>query len=182
MISFVFRTGSLACVVLLNVFAIFLLLRGHNLPGGGFVAGAASGVSLIILSMNFGVQHVRDSLKIDPVSLVALGLVISFVVAIAPLFFGYSFLEHFHFPIKGWGALENLPLGTPILFEIGIYAIVVGIVSKITFIMMNSSRGLTPFSEDEMKRFGHSHEVPVVDQEVAAADQELPYERREAPP
>lgn len=162
MSSTFFLLGSMACIVFLNVFAVFLLLRGHNLPGGGFIAGAASAVSLIILSMNYGADRVRKSLGFDPIAMATSGLTMSFCVACAPMLAGRRFLEHFHLSTMALPVVGKFELGTPLLFEVGIYLIVVGIISRIVFAMLSSNSGMSPFTAEEMRRFSHTQEIPVV--------------------
>ena len=107
----------------LLLLALFLLFRGHNLPGGGFIAGlmAASAFQLQILSRG----HVRVRLTIGPYlnSSIGLGLALAVLAGVTGLLKG-SFFEGVWFSLA-LPLLGYLKLGTPIIFDLGVFLVVV---------------------------------------------------------
>jgi len=118
---------------LLLLFSLFLLLRGHNEPGGGFVGGlvAASGFTLYALA--HGVALARLRMRLDPHTLVAAGLLTALGSGCLALFTGLPFMT-------GLWYGERLPLigkaGTPFLFDTGVYLLVLGMTLLIVFSLM----------------------------------------------
>ena len=74
------------------IFSVYLLLRGHHLPGGGFVGGLIAGSSYALYALAFDVASARKRLKIDPISLAAMGLLIACLSGIPALLYGKAFL------------------------------------------------------------------------------------------
>ncbi len=128
--SIILSTSVKYLTPLLLIFSFFLLLRGHNEPGGGFVGGliAASAYALFVIAN--GIDEAKNFLKIDPILLIAVGLSIALCSGLVSLFFGEVFMKGLwlenEFPVIG-------KLGTPLLFDVGVYFLVLGIVTKIIF-------------------------------------------------
>jgi len=114
----------------LLVFSLFLLLRGHNLPGGGFAGGLVASTAFVLQGLAYGVVSARRMLAIDPRTLSAIGL----AVAVASGVFGFP--EGLPFLTGVW---DQTPvpvigkLGTPLLFDVGFYLLVAGISCLIFF-------------------------------------------------
>jgi len=128
--SYLFKAWSKFIFFFINILAIYLFFKGHNEPGGGFIAGIASGISIIFLYMALGKTKINQILTIDASIIALVGLLIAFITAIAPICFGYPFLYHkmihLHLPLMG-----DLHVGTPLFFDLGVYFVVVGISAKI---------------------------------------------------
>lgn len=110
--------------------AIFLFLRGHDLPGGGFIAGlvAASAIELTILAR--GTQETRDRYGPWAVPLAGAGLTIAVGAALLGMYQGGFFRGIWlEIPVAG----EKLKLGTPQLFDLGVMLVVVGM--AITYLL-----------------------------------------------
>jgi NADH:ubiquinone oxidoreductase subunit 5 (subunit L)/multisubunit Na+/H+ antiporter MnhA subunit/multisubunit Na+/H+ antiporter MnhB subunit len=120
--SFVIRFGANALFFVLQAFALFLLLRGHNQPGGGFAGGLVSALGFTIRALAFGAGAVRASLRVDPLSIAAGGLLLAGTTAIVPALLGYRFFEHFMGPYG---------LGTALAFDTGVLFVVLGVTTKI---------------------------------------------------
>jgi multicomponent K+:H+ antiporter subunit A len=107
------------------VFSVHLFLRGHDLPGGGFSAGLTGSAALVLLYMARGVRWVEARFRVAPVRWIALGLLTSFATGLGSLLFGYPFLtsyfRHVELPLLG-----NLALPTALLFDLGVFILVVG--------------------------------------------------------
>ena len=107
------------------LFGLHLFLRGHDLPGGGFVAGITVAVALILLYMARGARWVETHLRVLPVRWIGLGLLLAAGTGLASLVFGRPFLtSYFHYaelPLLG-----RLPLASAVLFDLGVFCVVVG--------------------------------------------------------
>jgi len=123
-------TGHIFPLMLL--FSGFLLWRGHDEPGGGFVGGLVATAAFALVAIAFGVAKARSTLGVDPLWLIASGLAVVLATAGLPLLVGKAFLTGLWLEIRLPGA-EPLALGTPLIFDIGVYAIVVGTSLKIIF-------------------------------------------------
>ncbi len=131
--SYIFRTVVQFLFFIINLFALYLMLRGHNYPGGGFIAGLATGVSILLLALALGAQGVDRYLRFDPIRLAASGLLLAALTSLAPALFGQTFLEHFHIHLHHLPLFGDLHLGTPLLFDGGVYLVVVGITARKSF-------------------------------------------------
>jgi multicomponent Na+:H+ antiporter subunit B len=159
--SYIFRAIGSFLFFIINVFALYLLLRGHNLPGGGFIGGLASALSLIMLSLAYGVERAQRILHIDPVRLAAVGLAIAVATALLPVLVGAPLLRHYHWKFEGVPLLGRLELGTPLIFDLGIFLVVVGVTAKMIFVLARSISGLTALEEKEWHRYAAELEEPV---------------------
>jgi multicomponent Na+:H+ antiporter subunit B len=158
---------------LVNAVALYLLLRGHNLPGGGFIAGLASAISLVLLSLALGVEAMPRVVRWDPVLLAGAGLLLAALTATAPMLAGRPFLEHFHVHWSDVPLLGEVHAGTPLLFDAGVYLLVVGVTTKLIFVLSTSARGQRPLGAGEERRYSSPLESPI--EEAASA----PERRRE---
>jgi multicomponent Na+:H+ antiporter subunit B len=110
---------------LLLLFSLFLLLRGHNAPGGGFSGGLVAGAAFILAALARGTSHVRQQLPCSASFLVQLGLLLGFVAAILPLLLGQP-------AFTGLWIEPKLPVigtaGSFLIFDTGVYLLVMGFV------------------------------------------------------
>jgi multicomponent K+:H+ antiporter subunit A len=105
--------------------SLFMLLRGHNLPGGGFIAGLITAAALIMQYLANGVNWTESRLPSNMHPPLACGLLIATVTGLASLLFGYPFLTstfgHLNWPIVG-----EFELASALAFDLGVYLVVVG--------------------------------------------------------
>jgi len=156
--SVIFRAVASGLFFLVNIFAIYLLLRGHNLPGGGFIGGLGSALSLILISLAFGVEHAQRTLRVDPVRLAAGGLGLAVLTALLPLLGGDALLRHYHVTLPLLGGVK---VGTPLLFDIGVFFVVVGVTAKLVFALARPNAGLTALSAAEWRDYAAPLEEPI---------------------
>jgi multicomponent K+:H+ antiporter subunit A len=120
------------------VFAVYLLLRGHNLPGGGFVAGITLAVGMILQYMAGGTRWAEDRLAIRPLRWIALGVLTAGATGIGSWLFGYPFLTshgaHFEVPLIG-----TLHVPSAMFFDLGVFALVVGATGLILIALAHQS-------------------------------------------
>jgi multicomponent Na+:H+ antiporter subunit B len=112
------------------LFSFFLLVRGHNEPGGGFVGGLVAATAFALVLLGEGLPVARRLLRIDPLALVAAGLLLALLSGASALLRGAPFMTglwlKFPLPVLG-------KVGTPVVFDAGVYLVVLGIVLAILF-------------------------------------------------
>ncbi|MDX2079242.1 MAG: Na+/H+ antiporter subunit B [Terrimicrobiaceae bacterium] len=137
--TLILNTTCRVIMGLLLVFSVFLLLRGHNLPGGGFSGGLVAASSFSLFALGYGVEAARRLLRIHPCTLIGIGLVVALVSAVvAPVWdlpFFTGLWDKNPLPVVG-------KLGTPLLFDTGVYIVVLGVVLQLVF----------SFSEEEPEK------------------------------
>ncbi len=126
--TMILRETTRRLVPLILVFSVFLLLRGHEHPGGGFVGGLVAAIAFSLHAFVFGPQAARGILRVDPRAVGAVGL----AVAIASGFVG-SIRDAAPFLTGQWGVPAGIKLGTPVMFDVGVYLVVIGVV--LTFVI-----------------------------------------------
>jgi multicomponent Na+:H+ antiporter subunit B len=128
--SLILSTAARTVTPLLLVFSVFAFLRGHNEPGGGFIGGLIAATGLGLIALADGTERMLQVLRVPPRTLLAMGL----LAALASTLFG---LPAGDVLLKGvWVSVPTpfgeAKLGTPLLFDLGVYLVVVGTV--LTFI------------------------------------------------
>ncbi|MDD3836727.1 MAG: monovalent cation/H+ antiporter subunit A [Phenylobacterium sp.] len=126
----------MAPIILL--FAVHLFLRGHDLPGGGFSAGLTASVALILLYMARGVRWVEARIIVLPVRWIAVGLLVALATGAGSFVFGYPFLTSY-FTYLDFGPLGRTPLATALLFDLGVFILVVGATTLILIAIAHQS-------------------------------------------
>lgn len=133
--SLILRTATRYLLPLLLLFSVFALLRGHNEPGGGFVGGLVAATAFALYAISSGVASARNLLQISPRSLIGLGLLLSASSGLVGLVSGDAFMtaqwDTNEIPVVG-------KLGTPFLFDIGVYLVVIGITLTIFFALVEA--------------------------------------------
>lgn len=126
MTSLILRTASRFLLILLFQFSVFLLLRGHNEPGGGFVGGLVLAAALTLYAIAYDVRTIRTFLPCRTQTIIGLGLLLAGSSGIWAMMRGEPFMtgQWVHATVLGL----DLHLGTPLLFDVGVYLVVVGIV------------------------------------------------------
>jgi multicomponent K+:H+ antiporter subunit A len=109
----------------IGVTAIFLLLRGHDLPGGGFVAGITMSVAFILQYMARGTNWVEARLRVLPVRWMGVGLLVGGGTGATAWLFGHPFLTSYFSYIE-LPLIGSMPLASALLFDVGVFALVVG--------------------------------------------------------
>lgn len=107
------------------VVSFYLFMRGHNQPGGGFVAGLVMSVAFILQYMVAGTQWVEAQMSLRPMRWMGFGLFSATLTGLGALFVGYPFLTthtwHFSLPVLG-----DIHVASALFFDVGVYAMVVG--------------------------------------------------------
>lgn len=105
--------------------SVFIFFRGHNLPGGGFIAGLITAVAIILLYISQGVDWVKARMNIEYQRVIAIGLLIALLTGAASWLFNRPFLtswfDYYQLPVFG-----EIELASAIAFDLGVYVTVVG--------------------------------------------------------
>ena len=131
MTSIILRTATRILMPLLLLFALFLLWRGHNAPGGGFVGGLVVAAAFVLYAIASGIPASRRALLVDPSALLSVGLLIALASGAIAILRGRVFMT------AAWTSLGPQPsavaIGTPLLFDVGVFLAVIGVVLTIVF-------------------------------------------------
>lgn len=132
MTSIIFRTATRYMFPPLLVFSVYVLLRGHHYPGGGFVGGLFAGSAFALYALAFSVSDARKALRADPRDVTAVGLAVALLSGIPPLFSKETFLTGtwWTLPLPAGGTLD---IGTPLFFDIGVYLVVLGVLLTLVY-------------------------------------------------
>ncbi|HET6519085.1 MAG TPA: monovalent cation/H+ antiporter subunit A, partial [Geminicoccaceae bacterium] len=105
--------------------SVYLLLRGHNLPGGGFIAGLVTSVALVMQYMANGMHWTQQRLRLDYHPVIAAGVLFAGLTGVASWLFGRPYLTstyaHVHWPVVG-----DFELASAMVFDLGVFLTVVG--------------------------------------------------------
>ncbi|MEO5819664.1 MAG: Na+/H+ antiporter subunit B [Vicinamibacteraceae bacterium] len=121
-----FRTATRILMPLLLLFSVFLLLRGHNEPGGGFVGGLVAAAAFALYGLAYGVERAQQALFVEPLTLLGAGLLIAFASGLPALLRGQPFLT------AQWLA-GPVAFGSPVVFDLGVYLVVTGVAAMMIF-------------------------------------------------
>lgn len=127
--TLIFRTVAPVLTALMIIFSIFILLRGHNQPGGGFIGGLIAASAFAIYGIAYGVAAVRRALWFHPMSIAGAGLLMGVVSGLISLFAGVPFMTGLWIYPHLFGV--EVPLSTVMSFDIGVYLVVVGAITSI---------------------------------------------------
>lgn len=127
--TLIFRTIAPGLTSLMLLFSVFVLLRGHNDPGGGFIGGLIAVAAVAIYGIAFGVPVARRALHFHPLAIAGAGLLLSAVSGLVSLLFGFPFLTGVWTSFRLLGV--EVDVSTVMAFDIGVYLVVLGSLSSI---------------------------------------------------
>ncbi|GAB1442898.1 Na+/H+ antiporter subunit B [Ignavibacteriales bacterium] len=138
MSTLILRTAVKFIIPGMFLFSLFLLFRGHNEPGGGFVGGLVAAAAVILYTLANGVEMAEEMLHVSPQMLMATGLLMALLAGITGWVAGKEFMTGIwldvSIPVMG-------KFGTPVLFDIGVYLLVTGMVVKVIFTLADTREG-----------------------------------------
>ena len=136
MSTLILRTASNYLLPVLLVFSIFILLRGHYLPGGGFVGGLIAAIAFVLHAFANGLDTTKGLLRFHPGFLMPVGLALAFFSGMAPVILGQAFMTGlwlpYHVPVLS-------SIGSALFFDIGVYLVVIGVTLTIIFTISESA-------------------------------------------
>ena len=127
--TLIFRTAAPFLTALMLLFSVFVLLRGHNEPGGGFIGGLIAASALAIYGIACGVTAVRRAIVFHPLSIAGFGLLAATIAGILSILAGVPFMTGLWIYPHLFGV--EVPLSTVMLFDTGVYLVVVGAITSI---------------------------------------------------
>ncbi len=127
--TLIFRTVAPFLASLMVLFSIFVLLRGHNEPGGGFIGGLIPASAFAIYGIACGVAPVRRAIYFHPMNLAGFGVILGTMAGMVSIFFGVPFMTGLWVYPVIFGV--ELALSTVLVFDIGAYFAVVGTMTSI---------------------------------------------------
>lgn len=135
--SIILQAATRYLLPILLVFSIFVLLRGHYHPGGGFVGGLVASIAFMLHSFAYGTNETMKLLKRKPLSLIPIGLSLAVLSMFLPILFGVPVMTGMWFenPLPVIGTV-----GTALFFDIGVYLVVIGVVLTILFTISQNTR------------------------------------------
>lgn len=133
----ILKTAASYLLPLLLLFSIYIFLRGHYYPGGGFVGGLIASIAFVLYTLAYGLKKTKDLLAIPPIILMPIGLSLSMFSALMPIFIeGEPYM-------KSLWLEKKIPalgvVGTPMLFDMGVYLVVLGVTLTIIFSIKESA-------------------------------------------
>ncbi len=134
--SIILRAGTRYLVALLLLFSIYMLLRGHNEPGGGFIGGLIGATGFVLYALGCGTVEAREALRLRPERIAVAGLGVALAAGLLAALFGDALFT------GQWLFLgadpstpddKGLPLSTVLIFDIGVYLVVFGAILTLVF-------------------------------------------------
>jgi multicomponent Na+:H+ antiporter subunit B len=136
--SLILRTAALVILPLQLLFSVFLLLRGHDEPGGGFIGGLVASGAFALYLYAYGHNALTTLVRVSPKDILAVGLLLGLMATVPSVFLGQAFFTAQWLEIS---LGENLvKLSTVLIFDIGVYLTVVG--TLLTMFMSLSENGM----------------------------------------
>ena len=140
----------------LIILSIYLLLTGHNSPGGGFAGGLVAGLALVARYLAGGRHELGATVPLDAGRILGIGLALAVTMAILPLFFGQSALASSWLDVD-LGIFGTLPFVTSTLFDVGVYLVVFGLILDVlrslgAEIDEHEEAEIAAFEEEEVSR------------------------------
>lgn len=144
--SLILRTAVRYVFPLLLMVSVYLLLRGHHEPGGGFVGGLAAASGYILYALAYDAAAARRLLRVDGRLLLSGGLLLAAASTLPSMVLGKPCMTSL------WGtlrlpALPPIKLGTPLVFDIGVYLVVLGVTITFILSLQDEGRGEPPRGE-----------------------------------
>jgi multicomponent Na+:H+ antiporter subunit B len=127
--TLILRTVAPLITALMLLFSVFVLLRGHNEPGGGFIGGLIAASALAIFGIAHGPGAVQRAIQFHPMAIAGAGLFLATLSGLVSIFAGVPFMSGLWIYPEIFGL--EVPLSTVMSFDIGVYLVVVGSITSI---------------------------------------------------
>jgi multisubunit Na+/H+ antiporter MnhB subunit len=128
--SVILKTATRLMVGLIMMFAVYLLLRGHHEPGGGFAAALVAGTGFALFAIAEGPGKVREAVRLRPILIAVSGLGLAALSGLPAALMGKPFLAGVWWTVGG-SAGAGMTVGTPLIFDIGVFLAVLGAIVSI---------------------------------------------------
>jgi len=133
--------------------AIYIFLRGHNLPGGGFIAGLIASVALVVQYLASGIAWTTERLGFNKHALIAIGVIIATATGLGSMVLGYPFLTS-TFTYLDWPIVGKFEVASALFFDLGVFLVVLGSTAMILVnlgkLSADSHNSSTNIKQDEV--------------------------------
>lgn len=139
--SVVLQTAARILLPVMLLLSVVALVRGHNEPGGGFVGGLVAAAGFALYALAFEIEDAKTLLRVSPRTLIGLGLLTATISGVPAVFVDQAFMDSLWFALELPGFGGPIKLGTPLIFDIGVYLTVVGIALLMIFTLEETRHG-----------------------------------------
>ena len=133
--SVILLAGTRFLSGILLVFSLYMLLRGHNEPGGGFIGGLIGATGFVLYAIACGTQDARKALRVAPQDIAMVGLGLALMSGMFAALFGDALFTGQWLFLGGSETEKGLPISTVLVFDIGVYLVVFGAILALVFAM-----------------------------------------------
>ena len=126
--SVIFRTTVRAVMPVLLIASILMLVRGHDEPGGGFIGGLFAAIGFALYALSNGVRPAQALLRVEPLTIVGVGLGVAALSGVPAMLLGEPYMTSL------WS--QRPKIGTPLLFDVGVYLVVLGTATQLVFTLV----------------------------------------------
>ncbi|NNF64542.1 MAG: Na(+)/H(+) antiporter subunit B [Acidimicrobiia bacterium] len=119
-------TGARTMVPTLAMFSLYLLVVGHDVPGGGFAGGLVASIGLLLMYLAYGERGLRRALPIDSLMVIGSGLLLAVAGGLVGIIDGGAFLTY-TFATSDLPLVGEVKVSTLLLFDLGVYVLVIGV-------------------------------------------------------
>ncbi|MFA0811661.1 Na+/H+ antiporter subunit B [Microbulbifer epialgicus] len=137
--SLVLQTATRVLVALILVFSVYMLLRGHNYPGGGFIAGLIAASAFALFAMAWGIEAAQRALRVPPGNLAASGVLIAALSGMLAVFSGEAPFSAQWLQLTGNKNSGGIGISNVLIFDVGVYLAVLGAVLTLIFALEEAS-------------------------------------------
>ena len=131
--SVILEAGARFLVALLLIFSVYMLLRGHNEPGGGFIGGLIGAVGFVIQAIACGTASARKALRVDPSNIAMAGLGVALLAGLFAALFGEPLFTGQWLFLGATEDSKGLPISSVLVFDVGVYLVVMGAILALVF-------------------------------------------------
>lgn len=133
MLSPILAVSTRVMLPIIALTSLVVMFQGHNKPGGGFIGGLIFSAGIVLYAMAFGPTAARKLLYVEPTRVLLVGL----LTALGSAFFSPAVgFMHAAWTVVDLPGLEPLKLGTPVLFDVGVYLVVIGASTLMGFVLL----------------------------------------------
>ena len=133
--SIILRVATRYLVAVLLMFSVYMLLRGHNEPGGGFIGGLIGATGFVLYALGCGTAEAREALRLKPQTIAMGGLGVALLAGLFAGLFGDALFTGQWLFLGATEDSKGLPISTILVFDVGVYLVVLGAVLTLVFAM-----------------------------------------------